>query len=139
VGEAKRRRHTPSETRPGDRLPDFIFGRDKTTEEAYGFLLAGKLVTDIPKHKQPSEDDQQLIAELIQWLAQTAQRDPDLDEAGVWRDGVKPPDGLSPPFPDDAIQARVDRCLVVGVRVDPRNDGFLRLDDVALAEIMGRH
>jgi hypothetical protein len=96
-------------------------------------------VTDIPKHKQPSEQDQQLITELVQRLTRIAQRDPDLHEAGVWRDGVKPPDGLSPPFPDDAILARVNRCLVVGVRVDPRNDGFLRLDEAALAEIMGRH
>ena len=136
MGEAKRRR-TPSETRPADRLPDFIFWRDKATEETCGFLLAGKLVTDIPKHNEPSERDQQLIGEIIQALTREAQRDPDLQQAGIWR-GVKPPDGVGPAVPESAIIARAKRCIVVGVRVDPRNDGLIRPDDGALAEIMGR-
>jgi hypothetical protein len=52
MGEAKCCGRPPSEA---DRLPDFIFGRDKAAEEANGFTLAGKLVTDILRHKKPSE------------------------------------------------------------------------------------
>jgi hypothetical protein len=122
--------------RGADRLPDFIFERQKAVEEAYGFTLAGKLLTDIPSHEGPSERDRELIFELIQRLKDEFQRNPDMDHVSIWRNG-KPPAALKSPFPDAAIRARAKRCLVVGVRVNP--DGLLRLDDSQLAEIMGRH
>ena len=131
MGEAKRR-GAPS------RLPDFIFGRDRVAEKAGGFTLAGKLVTDIPKTREPTESETSEITELINTLVQEAKRDPDMHEVGAWRSGAKPPDGLSPPFPDAAMRQRVERCAVIAVRIDPRDDG-LRLDDGLLAEIMGRH
>jgi hypothetical protein len=128
---------TMGERRSVDGLPNFIFGRDKAVEEAYGFTLAGKLLTDIPKHQEVSACDQQLIAEIIRRLGDAARGGSDMTEAGIWRNRVKPPDGLSPPFSDAVLMARVERCLVVGVRVNP--DGFLRLDDMMMAEVMGRH
>jgi hypothetical protein len=45
MGEAKRRGASP----PQERLPDFVFGRDKAVEQASGFVLAGKLITNIPQ------------------------------------------------------------------------------------------
>jgi hypothetical protein len=52
MGEAKRR--APRETRT-DNLPNFVFARDEEVEKAGGFILAGTLVTDIPKGTEPSE------------------------------------------------------------------------------------
>jgi hypothetical protein len=138
MGESKRRLHIPDEA---DRLPDFIFVRDKAVEEAGDFILAGKLLTDLDRHKRPSESESAELAEVIQRLTCDVQHgDPDLEEAGIWRNGVKPPDGLAPPFPHDLVRARLKRCAVVGVRVD-RNalDGFIRLDATLLADVMGRH
>ena len=138
MGEAKRRGpRAPSEA---NRLPEFIFARERGVEEANGFLLAGKLLTDIPHGTEPSESDMQLITEIVRWLTDTVARAPDLQEAGAWRGEGKPSGGLSPRFPDDAVNERLERCIVVGVRVD-RNapDGFIRIDDTMMAEIMGRH
>jgi hypothetical protein len=60
-GELRRRAMNKPERRPSpieaDGLPDFIFERQKAVEEANGFTLAGKLLTDIPKHEVPSERD----------------------------------------------------------------------------------
>jgi hypothetical protein len=122
------------------RLPDFIFERERAAEEAYGFTLAGKLVTDIPRHSEPGEGDRQLISEIVGELTRLARRDPGLQEASIWRGCGKPPDALESPFPDAAVRARLERCIVVGVRVD-RNapDGFIRVDDTLMADIMGRH
>jgi len=77
--------------------------------------------------EKPSESDQLLIRDIIQRLTDAAKRYPDMQEVGLWRNGVKPADGLAPPFPEAAMLARVKRCAVGTVRVDPRNDG-LRLD-----------
>jgi len=133
MGEA-RRRHAPNEA---DRLPDFIFGRDKAAEKAGGFILAGRLVTDIPKRERPSESDQRMISEIVECLTREAKRDPDMSEASIWRGGVKPANAT--PISDAAVIARMRRCAVVVVRVDPRSDGLMRLDESLLADIVGRH
>jgi hypothetical protein len=67
------RRPSPIEA---DGLPDFIFERQKAVEEANGFTLAGKLLTDIPKHEVLSERDGQLISEIIQLMKEAVRRDP---------------------------------------------------------------
>ena len=77
MGEAKCRGRPPTEA---DRLPDFIFGRDKAAEEANGFTLAGKLVTDILRHKKPSEREISEIAEIIRILTGKVRRDPGLQD-----------------------------------------------------------
>jgi hypothetical protein len=127
------RRPSPIEA---DGLPDFIFERQKAVEEANGFTLAGKLLTDIPKREVLSERDGQLISEIIQLMKEAVRRDPDMTDAGIWMNG-KPPNAPESPYSDAAIRARLKRCQVVGVRVNP--DGFLRIDDAQLAEIMGRN
>ena len=98
MGEAKRRGpRAPSEA---NRLPEFIFAREKLVEDANDFLLAGKILTNIPHGKEPSENEKALITEFIQELTRLVARKPDLEEAGAWRNGVKPPDGFAPPYPD---------------------------------------
>ena len=44
-----------------------------------------------------------------------------MQETGIWRRGVKPPDGIAPPFPVSAMIARMERCAVIVVRVEPRD------------------
>jgi hypothetical protein len=134
MGEAKRRGARPSE--PADKLPNVIFFREKAVEKAGGFLLAGRLVTDLPKHEPPSESD---LRDVIELLIDGARRDPDMQEASLWLGGGKPADALASPFPEAAMLARVKRCAVVVLRIDLRNDGLMRLDDSLLADIMGRH
>jgi hypothetical protein len=60
-----------------------------------------------------------------------------VQEASIWR-GVKPPGGLNPPFTEAAMTERMKRCVIVTVRIDPREGDPFR-DDEALASIMGRH
>jgi hypothetical protein len=136
MGEAKRR--GPHASGERDKLPDFIFGRDRAAEEAGGFVLAGRLVTPFPKREKPSAAESEEIAALIQKLTTMAREDPAMAGVGAWRGNVKLPDGLKPPFPDAAMLARMERCAVVIVRIDPRNDGLMRIDDTLMADIMGR-
>jgi hypothetical protein len=109
------------------RFAGLHFGHDKAAKAA-GFLLAGKLVTDIPKSRAPNEVDIEEIAAVVQRLIDTTRDWPDAVETGVWRDGSKPADGLSPPFPDDALNERVRRCVVVNIYID-KDDTQRRADD----------
>ena len=80
-----------------------------------------------------------MIADIIGELMRATQRDPDLYEVSVWLNG-KPPDAREPTKED--LIARAKSCVVIGVRVDPRDEGdggFIRIDDSAMADIMGRH
>ena len=77
-----------------------------------------------------AERDGPLIADIIKSLLREARRDPHLAEVGVWRDPAnRPPDGPKPPFPKGAMIARMDHCLAIAVRVDPRDDGVMRIDE----------
>lgn len=137
-GRASTKRLGPRTTGEADRLPDFIFGRDRASEKAGGFVLAGRLLTPFPKKLSKGESDE--IAALTQVLMDEVKRDPNLQQVGCWRKGAsRPPDALKPPFPVEALIARMNRCAWVVVRVDPRNDGFIRIDDVTMADIMGRN
>ena len=78
------------------RLPDLIFGRRLDIEQETGLVLAGTLVTDIPKGAKLRKRDQRLIQHLIRVLANEVKDSPDLAETGIWRDGAKPADGVSP-------------------------------------------
>jgi hypothetical protein len=138
MGEANRR----CAPRQADILPDFIFGRDQEIEKASGFVLAGKLLTDIPEHSIPSESDLQLIAEIVKRLGDAVQRNPDIIEASIWRDAdAKPAGAAKPPYAFAAIQEKAKRFAVVVVRVDERQSrpGVIRLDDSLIADIVGRH
>jgi hypothetical protein len=61
-------------------------------------------------------------------LLRSVRRNPNLQEAGMWKNG-KPPNGMSPPFPDAPMIEKISRSLCIEVRIDPRNDGMMRLDD----------
>lgn len=110
------------------RLPDFMFVRVRSV----GVTLAGVLVTNIPSHEEMSGDDRQLIFEVVNSLNDEAQRDPDWSKASIWPRGAMPPGGSEELFPDAVRRAQANGCVVVRVW----GDGFRRVDDVQLAEIM---
>jgi hypothetical protein len=122
----------PSPIEAGE-LPHFIFRRARPAEKAYGFTLAGVLLTDIPSDRELSERDRQLIFDIIQALNDAAAADPNWNEAGLWRRRAMPPGGVEAPFSHAMIRARAKGCRAMVVR----DDGFCRIDDSQLAEVMG--
>jgi hypothetical protein len=114
---------------------DFMFIRNWSVEEAYGVTLVGVLVTNIPGHEDLREDDRERIFEVIERLTGMARRDPDWSKASIWRQGAMPLGGDDELFPDAVRRAQANGCVVVRVF----GDGFCRIDEVELAEIMGRY
>lgn len=121
------------------RLPDFIFGRRRDIEEEVGLVLAGTLVTDIPKGSRPRKRDQRLIQLVISQLVRAVQSDPSIVETGMWRRGTKPPEGLAPPFDDHLMEERCKRCICVTVRVDGGPDEVVKLDSDLLRQMFGNN
>ena len=118
MGEARRR----GKSQPiHDRLPHFIFGRNKTAEREGGFLLAGRLVTDIEKGDDDGlKRDKPLIDHIIGTIIDGVKGDPDLQWAGIWRDPEnRPADRYTLPYPDGPMKARIDRCIMFEVRIEP--------------------
>jgi hypothetical protein len=101
-------------------LPDFLFGRDHALEHQGGYVLAGKLVTNIPKSRRKlTPKENRLISQVIRTLVHEVAMEPHLTEAGIWLDGCRPVDGAQPPFDTEQVfRARTDACIVVGVVVD---------------------
>ncbi len=62
------------------------------------------------------------IASIVHRLGETVGAYPDTMEVGIWRDGSKPGDGLAPPFPDEVMEERMRRCIVIEVRIDGTGD-----------------
>jgi hypothetical protein len=118
MGEAKRRGpHAPD----GDKLPHFIFGRDFDTESRGGFALAGVLLTDFSKDDQAAQErGQSELGEVVDKLLTARREHPELNEAGLWRGGARPPGGLAPPFPADLLIARQERCVSIVIRIDDK-------------------
>jgi hypothetical protein len=115
MGEAKQRRREPSPSGKSDGLPDFD----------------ARLERDGP-----------LITDIIESLLREVRRDPHFAEVGVWRDPAnRPPLGLKSHFPDDMMIARMDHSVTIAVRVDPRDEGAMRIDErllrAALRSTMG--
>jgi hypothetical protein len=91
--------------------------REREVEQQAGFLLAGKLVTDIPKTKPPDERDSDMIRAIIQGLMQEVRRDSLPEESEVWR-GRQPNNAMAE-FDPDELRLRCERCVVVVVRIEP--------------------
>jgi hypothetical protein len=113
-----------------NRLPDFMFERDSIAEQEGGFLLAGVLLTDIPKGKI-EEADQRFIAFIIERLGQAFRAGSSIMSAGIWRTGEIPADAANAPYPSDLISDRCEKCVSIIVRVQPVSgleDG-IRIDE----------
>ncbi len=110
-----RRNNNMDDINPTGRLPDFIFSRRRDIELECGLTLAGMLVTDIPTGRKLSKSDGRLVQHIISQLRERVKSAPDLTNAGIWRTGLKPADGLSPPFDDRLLEERCRRCICIMV------------------------
>jgi hypothetical protein len=114
----------------GDKIPTpaFMFGRLRHIELETGLILAGTLVVDLPKDREPNRKQKRMVNEIVQRLTMAAQAGQLGDKACGWRDGRRP-DNADAFVNSDEVQTNwaKDR-LTIAVRVDPRDDGMLRID-----------
>jgi hypothetical protein len=100
-------------------------------------ILAGKLIVDIPKTTKPKRRHQRMIAEIVQRLTEGARSQQMSGDAIVygWPNNSRPPDADAT-VDDDALMANWAKSrIVIEVRVDPRNDGKVRIDSDALRQM----
>jgi hypothetical protein len=120
-------------------FPFFAFQRRHAVELEAGFSLAGQLFLNVPapETRKMSKRVDQTASNIVQMLAAAAQTGKMPLDAIVygWPGGHKPPNAVD--VHDEAVMGPwAKKCLVIGVRVDPRpNDGFLRLDSDALQQM----
>ena len=119
----------------GQRItPRFAFIRRLDLEREAGLLLAGNLIVDIPKtRKSPLPHEQQMITEILQKLADGARSGEMPDDAVIygWPGGRRPEDDFH--HDDDAaMTAWAKERITIAVRVDPRDDGLVRVDHETL-------
>jgi hypothetical protein len=118
-------------------MPVFVFMRRRDIERENGFILAGQLIVDIPRsRKKPKRREQQMITEIVQLLSANAQSGQMPDDAVVygWPGGCRPANAVD--VDNDALMASwAKERIVIVVRIDPRNDGYLRIDSDALLQM----
>jgi hypothetical protein len=122
---------------PTEKYPAFVFQRRRHVELEAGFILAGQLIVDIPKGtKKLKGRHQRMIEEIIQRLTTDARSGLMPADALVfgWHGGSRPPNAVDTNN-DEIMSAWAARSTAIGVRVDPRNDGFLRVDSDALRQM----
>lgn len=114
-------------------LPAFAFARRRDIEIEMGLLLAGNLVVDIAKGTKPKRKHQRMIAEIIRRLSAEVRVGRMADNAVIygWRGGRKPDNAAD----DAAIDRWVETRAIIAVRVDPRDDGLMRIDSGMAVEL----
>jgi hypothetical protein len=116
-------------------MPIFVFARRADIERESGLLLAGQLVVDIPKTKKLKRRQQRMITGIVERLAAEVRSGRMPDDVFLvygWRGGCRPANAVDV---DGAalMEAWAKDRIVIAVRVDPRDDGHLRVDsDMAL-------
>jgi hypothetical protein len=123
-------------------MPFFVFVRRRDIEREMGFILAGRLVIDIPKRKTPNRRQQRLINESVQELIEAAVSGQWPDGAVVygWPGGCKPTNAVD--VNDDAVMAAwAKEHMVVELRVDSGHGGQIRFDNDILLQmgLLKRH
>jgi hypothetical protein len=117
-------------TMPGTPVfPIFVFTRQRDIERETGVTLAGHLIVDLPGSREPKRREQRMIREIVQRLSAEARSGEMPDDAFLfgWPGGAKPANAAD--LHDDALMsawAKTRLCIVL--RVDPRNDGLVRID-----------
>jgi hypothetical protein len=113
-------------------MPMFVFHRRRDVELEAGFILAGQLIVDIPKKGNMTKlkrRDQRMVNEIIQKLTDECRSGRMSADALIygWQGGVRPANAVDTSN-EEIMTAWVKRSIVIGVRVDPRNDGLMRVD-----------
>jgi hypothetical protein len=106
-------------------MPAFIFVRQPSIEKEAGFVLAGMLILPgLPKTAKPNKKLKRFVNNTIQSLKQHRAR---MGEVTLgWHGGIKPDDAAD--LDAAAINQLGKTRMVVGVRIDPRHDGYMRID-----------
>ena len=115
-------------------MPAFVFERRRDIELETGLILAGDLSVYIPAGAESAEDCQQISKNIVQRLIEMAKskRMPDNGLVGGWRQGETPENAKEIINNDKLMSVWAQRSLRMKVRVDPRKDGFMRIDsDIA--------
>jgi hypothetical protein len=108
--------------------PAFMFGRLRDVEIEAGLILAGTLVVDLPKDREPKRKQKRMVYEIVQRLTMAAQAGQLGDEAFGWRDGRRPDNADAFVKSEEAKANWANSHLTIAVRVDLRDDGMLRID-----------
>ena len=113
--------------------PAFIFARLRDIERETGLILFGKLSVDLPKNAKSKWRHQPIIKGMIQGMIQYL-----VEEACSgrmrgnvvfgWRDGRRPDNADAFVKSEEAKANWANTHLTFAVRVDPRDDGMLRID-----------
>ena len=121
--------------------PAFIFARLRDIERETGLILFGKLSVDLPKNAKSKWRHQPIIKGMIQGMIQYL-----VEEACSgrmrgnvvfgWRDGRRPDNADAFVKSEEAKANWANTHLTFAVRVDPRDDGMLRIDS-NLRKLMG--
>jgi hypothetical protein len=117
-------------------MPAFVFARRHDIELEAGFILAGMLIVDLPRKVELTENEQQMVGAILQKLTDAAQSGRMPADALVygWHGGGRPPDAVDTGN-DEMMAAWARDCLTIGVRVDPRNDGWLTIDSDLMRQL----
>lgn len=109
-------------------MPVFVFARRRDIELETGLTLAGKLIVDIPKTQKPKRRDQRLVAGIVQQLAESARQMPDDAIIYGWPKNCRPANADETIDNEELMANWAKDRMSIEVRVDPRNDGMLRID-----------
>ena len=120
-------------------MPAFVFARRRDIELESSLVLAGRLFLDEPKPTGEDVPDRvkRMTTDIIQQLTAMVRsgRMPDYAVTYGWPGGRRPPnaDDITG---NDALMATWARDrLTIEVRVDPRNDGVVRVDSDIMRQI----
>jgi hypothetical protein len=115
-------------------MPAFVFIRERQVEIETGLTLAGQLITSWPKNIKLKKKHQRQISALMQELklAALAGRIPDDAIAHLW-DRSRPLGAINPTI--EELQAWAKDHIVIAVRIDPRNDGIMRLGETDMRRL----
>jgi hypothetical protein len=119
-------------------MPVFVFGRRRDIEIETGLILAGSLIVDIPKGtKKPKRRHQRMIGDILQQLIDSARSGRMPDDAMVygWPGGIRPPNADEIVDNDKLMAAWAKERVSIAVRIDPRNDGLVRLDSDVMRQL----
>jgi hypothetical protein len=110
-------------------MPAFVFLRRRQIELEGGFSLAGRLMV-VGKRPKLKGNQRRLVGHIIQQLLKQVRSGQMPDDAIIygWPYGRVPLNSKEITGNDEVMAAWAKACLTIEVRVDPRNDGMLRVD-----------
>jgi hypothetical protein len=117
-------------------MPEFVFSRRRDIELETGFILAGDLFVDIPDGAEIESRYryQQICESIVQPLIEMAKRMPDNAMMLIgWPLGNRPENADEITDNNELMSAWAKRSLAMGIWIDPRDDGFVRINsDMAI-------